>query len=657
MSARKLYRKPHTEPHPWEVPAHPWEKVDDEVDWGSECSGSDFEEDISPGSEMVNFLFNLFMTGTLTAQQFCISMHWATLSGVTAATEYAYPPDKPTGHYSRHLQKFIGTSSDRDLFYNLDVPGYHKLELRRTTHVVPVMSPHELLGNAMADPSYLEEVCKFVADADLPAAYHEHPVVKRAQEEGEVAVPLALYLDAVPYSQTDGVLGIWIECVCTARSWLCCVLRRRHVCRCGCRGWCSYFPIFQWLQWSIMCISTGIFPTSRHDEAEWKTSDRARQGRGGTRLPARGAVIYVKGDWSEYSHTLGLPLWSDGLRPCFCCAGCGEDLYVAHGCSTNGLRWPLNDSGEYDRACRQCEFRVRVTAENKEFVSDRLRYDKRKNDGSHGRALTQNVDLLGLRANDRLEPSPTLPDVSKFEDLITPAFVTFWRSSSETSARHRNPLFQNPDVTGITLMSLTIDLLHAFYLGVLQKWCALAVWFLFESHIFGNIGTADEILQRSVSVFRSQLINFYPEYEAAHPGKTLTRVSDFTVKMVGSKADPKCKTKGAETFGVALFLVGCLAKFLNYLGADCNRLHLAGDALLKMVEIWTRSGRSMDQASRQVLVYKHNLPLALVFNIDPLAIRQIWPHLYVAPDLPRTSPMLNHKCYVEDYVLQPIGGL
>ena len=97
MSARKLYRKPRAEPHPWEIPAHPWED-DDQVDWEAECSGSDFEEDVSPGSEMVAFSFNLFMTGTLNAQQFCISMHWATLAGVAAATDYAYPPGKPTGH-------------------------------------------------------------------------------------------------------------------------------------------------------------------------------------------------------------------------------------------------------------------------------------------------------------------------------------------------------------------------------------------------------------------------------------------------------------------------------------------------------------------------------------------------------------------------------
>ena len=120
------------------------------------------------------------------------------------------------------------------------------------------------------------------------------------------------------------------------------------------------------------------------------------------------------------------------------------------------------------------------------------------------------------------------------------------------------------------------------------------------------MGTADENLQRSVLILRSHLFNFYNEYEAAHPGKTLTRLSDLTAKMVGTKADPKCRTKGAETYGVAPFLVGFLAKHIDFLGAGCKRMRRAGYVLLKMIEIWNESGHSMSRASRQDLVHKYN---------------------------------------------------
>ena len=61
----------------------------------------------------------------------------------------------------------MGIDIDRNMFYDVSVPGYHKLGLCRTTHVLRVMSPHEHLAHAMADPSYLEEVREFVFNAFL----------------------------------------------------------------------------------------------------------------------------------------------------------------------------------------------------------------------------------------------------------------------------------------------------------------------------------------------------------------------------------------------------------------------------------------------------------------------------------------------------------
>ena len=61
----------------------------------------------------------------------------------------------------------MGTDIDRNMFHDVSVPGYHKLGLCRTTHVLRVISLHEHLAHAMADPSYLEEVREFFFDAFL----------------------------------------------------------------------------------------------------------------------------------------------------------------------------------------------------------------------------------------------------------------------------------------------------------------------------------------------------------------------------------------------------------------------------------------------------------------------------------------------------------
>ncbi len=315
-------------------------------------------------------------------------------------------------------------------------------------------------------------------------------------------------------------------------------------------------------------------------------------------MPCRGAIVFVKGDWAEYAHTVGLPVWADGIRPCYECAGSGEDLYTPHGNSVLGLRWTTNTDADYHRACERCEVQVRLTAATKATVLQYLRYDKR-NDGSHGRALVQDIEVLGLRANDRLEPSSVLSDVSKLEDLPVPATVTFWRSREESITRHRNPLFASSAITGLGLSSLTVDLLHALYLGVMNRYCAVVLWFLFSSEMFGIVGTAEENLQTPVLIIKSQLMAFYKDFQRDNPSRVLTRVGDLTTKMVGTKHAPRCKTKGAETLGMALFLTGMLRTYAVRLGTAGKRLERAGSSLLRIVEIWDSSGRVMDTAARQ----------------------------------------------------------
>ena len=65
----------------------------------------------------------------------------------------------------------------------------------------------------------------------------------------------------------------------------------------------------------------------------------------------------------------------------------------------------------------------------------------------------------------------------------------------------------------------------------------------------------------------------------------LTQISDLTVKMVGNRAEPKLKTKAAETWGVALFLIDELRKYGARAGEDTVRLALAGECLRDLARI------------------------------------------------------------------------
>lgn len=65
-----------------------------------------------------------------------------------------------------------------------------------------------------------------------------------------------------------------------------------EMCQCGCRGWCSLYPLL--LEW---------------------VSDLKRLESG----PVRYAVVDIQGDWPAFLQVFGLRYWSHNLHPCPLC--------------------------------------------------------------------------------------------------------------------------------------------------------------------------------------------------------------------------------------------------------------------------------------------------------------------------------------------------
>ena len=92
-----------------------------------------------------------------------------------------------------------------------------------------------------------------------------------------------------------------------------------------------------------------------------------------------------------------------------------------------------------------------------------------------GRALKNNVDELGLKKHDRLEPSKKMWDVASFERLHCPFTVTFFRSRKENRLIHSCPLFMIP---GVTIRSWVVDIMHSWHLGDLLSFIAHVFWYI-----------------------------------------------------------------------------------------------------------------------------------------------------------------------------------
>ncbi len=294
-------------------------------------------------------------------------------------------------------------------------------------------------------------------------------------------------------------------------------------------------------------MAEGVFPDSRHDLSPWRDEDSTRAEKQGTAMRYRCCLLYIKGDWSEYASTVGLPSWEDGLRPCYYCNSTLEHLYEYEGLSLFETPFRNNEDDDYFTACTRCEQRVVIDRAMHGVLIHRLENDRRPY-GNHGRCLSAAVESLGLLLGDRLEPSPWLPDVGDFESIdIFPFPLCFWRSSNEYITRHRNPIFDRE--LGITpSKSLTVDVLHCINLGVLLVWCRHVVWMLIVSHVWTAAGTLEEVQELSALAIRNDLKSFYKAHRTERPGDNLTQVGNFTKKMLGDHSDQKLKTKGAETW-------------------------------------------------------------------------------------------------------------
>ena len=300
------------------------------------------------------------------------------------------------------------------------------------------------------------------------------------------------------------------------------------------------------------------------------------------------------GDWAAFATSLGVPAWNDGSRPCFLCNATRLGVHEHEGASRISFHCRENCEKDYDDACARCEVLVSLTARTQKLVVDEggLDWDKR-DDGGHGLCLARSVPELGLLKKDRLEPCDALPDVGAIWELcdFPPGGlrVVFWRSSRETMTRHRNPIFQESLGTSVW-RSVAIGALHTLYLGVLLAFSRLALWKLILCGAYGGKGTQDEWLEIALQVLHNALTAWYKRRSRTHKTEQLTRINDVTKKMVGEPSNQKLGTKGAETWGLLLFLREELRRHVARLGGEGPVLAQAAESLVVMIEIFDSNG-------------------------------------------------------------------
>ena len=616
----------HARRHPWELHSehnseHAWEHVSEQASSDDEDAETDPHKSPRAAEQaFVERLTSMYMASSISAENVCVMCYFLGLAGLSDNVKsFGKRPGLSSSHYSEHLRLVLGLEDQRSNLYIVNVPGHERHAFSRKSIKLNTFPLHENYADDIEqDPTFRVRLHESRISNKLPPSYWEHPLVKSHPDKLIGAV--AIYMDGVRYSNSDTVVGIWLVCVVTGRRHLVALVRKRNLCDCGCKGWCTWFTILSYIRWCCECLHEGVMPSQRHDCSEWLGQDSVRAQRAGKAFtPA--IVLYLKGDWMEFCERFGFFGQGHSLRTCFLCNAHRYNLYEAAGSSILALPFHCNTHDSWDAACTSCEIVVALGPEHHRQLKMILQFDKREK-GSHGLALRQPFHALQLAEGDRVEPSSLMPDVFEILEarvLDYPMFVLFWRPSNEYMCHHRCPLFSKQ--LRITCDdSIAIDTLHTFYLGPLHGFSILLLWSLFAARSWGpfNCNSAAELIN-ACRAARHNLTAFIKQRRVLVPQETLTALSDLTCNMVGTANSPQLKVKAAETWTVFLWLRSVLLQ-----PAVFERVHLgsqlleAANCLHDIIRVWKEQPSVMSARALQLTMTRYVRYLDIISSHEDL---------------------------------------
>jgi len=609
--------------HSWQGWAARDEAVIDRLAGAWDEEGGDaFDFDgIGPGeaAEMLaELLVSLKLSGAINATQCCTIAWYVQKIGCDdeMIVKLAQRPDSQSGRFSSRFDAAVGCKPKDLPQYEVDVGMRLRHMSSRIMKPIPILPAHELLHNefVMHSTALLDDFSK--VKATLPPLYHDHPVVKSAAAS-ETVLPMVLYVDGVNFGRGESCLGFWCQFLFGKRRWPCAVFRKTELCNCGCRGWCTIRPIWAALAWTVKALHKGQYPSARHDKAAWRRSDveNGRPSMADSKMGFKAVCLFLKGDWAEFAHTLGLPAWNSVIAPCPCCFAEPSQLYDASGLSPLGWSILAKMLQSYLDACARCEITQTFSLAEVAQLEELLFFDKGKK-GSRGRALKQSMPGKGLERGDRLVPTDSCPDIASIP-AVDGVELTFWRPSRETSARNRCPLFDAE--TGLSPWSLGLDWLHCFSLGVFQVWlCSLIADLLAANAWRCNAGSALADFEMGIARLREELFSWYASEGRA--GRMHTQVQKLVPTMLGSPAKPEFNLHGSETNSFLGFAVTVLLpKYGALLGARRKPHEVAGVSLLSMLTAIRENPVSFPVAAQQRFcddVHRHMWALSAL-AVDP----------------------------------------
>jgi hypothetical protein len=189
--------------------------------------------------------------------------------------------------------------------------------------LVPMLLPHELLG-AIAKKN---ETASLTQTGGLCATTLKHLESARIELQDANLIPIGLWGDGCPcnWDRTQS-LEVFSLSLPGIPEWehmripLAAVLKKHVVTH------NTFDDMLAVFAWSMRCLATGVYPSSRHDGSAFSKRDPFRKKKSMKEIGVKAVLAEVRGDWKMYKECFRLPGWNTLSGICWKCAATPADM-------------------------------------------------------------------------------------------------------------------------------------------------------------------------------------------------------------------------------------------------------------------------------------------------------------------------------------------
>ena len=194
--------------------------ADDGETWIGDASGDG--EGVSAEeaeSHAANMMLSKYHSGKWHATDICKLCYWLKCAGLKhAVAELSKKPGQHSSNYNKHMKHVIGLDGQGETLQHLSVPVSDNADGSRGRYDLHVIHPHEALNKEISEsPELHDTLATHVRESKLPPIYTQHPVAIASEKKAQ---PIVIYIDGVPTTKRDGVIGVWTDFVLSPKRHL-----------------------------------------------------------------------------------------------------------------------------------------------------------------------------------------------------------------------------------------------------------------------------------------------------------------------------------------------------------------------------------------------------------------------------------------------------